>query len=456
MKRFILLSFVFILFLAPGTPAQDVPTSKDAKDTLAVKENKRPVIFIPGILGSRLVNSETGESVWVNMRSSKDDDLRLPMSPNLAANKDKLVANQVLQRIKILKYLPQISVYQGAVDFLEKAGYKKADWDHPTLDGALGDRDTYYLFAYDWRRDNVESARKLLEQIDALRRKLNKPDLKFDVVAHSMGGLVARYAAMYGKAELTDNIKPNWDGIKYFHKIFLTGTPNDGSMEALDTVLVGYTVPTIAGRRKIGVLNREVALTAPSLFQLLPHGDSLRFYDEDLKPLKLDIYDPLVWKKYKWSAAFDPAFMNGMTKAKAANVEKYFAAALNRAKKFHVALAAQAVPPPAISFYTYGSDCKTTLDGAIIHKDPETNEWMTLTRGSSYKNSRGEKVSEDQVKKLIFTMGDGTVTKASLIVEALLKPENTSGVPFFACEAHASLLSNKLIQESFLGELFRD
>ncbi len=450
-KRFL---FVLVLIL--------LASQFISAQTTVVAKDKHPVIFIPGVLGSRLINSDTGENVWVNVNRSKIDDLRLPMSPNLAANRDKLVANQVLEKIKILKFFPQISVYQGVVDFFEKSGYQRGDWENPHLDGALGDRDTYYLFAYDWRRDNVESAQKLIQQIDQLKRKLGKPDLKFDVIAHSMGGLVARYAAMYGRADLADAPKPTWEGTKYFHKICLFGVPNDGSMEAFDTILNGYSVPTIAGRRHIGVLDNEVALTAPSIFQLLPHAEALNFYDEDLQPMKIDIYDPATWKNYGWSAAFDEKFRSTMSQNSQLQMDKYFAAALGRAKKFHAALAVKTVPPPSLFFYNYGSDCKTTLDGAVVYKEKDGAKWLTLTRGESFRNSKGEKVSDKDIKKVIYTNGDGSVTKSSMMVENLYREALKGGsmvgnaaAPFFACEAHASLLNNKILLDSLIEELFK-
>jgi alpha-beta hydrolase superfamily lysophospholipase len=35
----------------------------------------------------------------------------------------------------------------------------------------------------------------LINRIDELKSKLKRPDLKFNIIAHSMGGLIARYAA---------------------------------------------------------------------------------------------------------------------------------------------------------------------------------------------------------------------------------------------------------------------
>ncbi len=448
----------------PTAAPAATPTAGPAAPTApaAGAKEKRPIIFIPGVLGSRLINGDTGENVWVNIRRSKDDDMRLPMSANLTANRDKLIANQVLDKIKIIKYFPKISVYQGVVDFFQTAGYKRGDWENPHLDGAPGDHDTYYLFAYDWRRDNVESAAKLLQQIEQLRRKLGKPTLKFDIMAHSMGGLVARYAAMYGRADLTDNPRPNWEGTKYFHDICLFGVPNDGAMEAFDTMLNGYTFATFAGRRHLGVLSSEVALSAPALFELLPHGDSLNFYDEELQPVKLDIYDPATWKTYGWSAAFDERFRSTLSKTALAQMDNYFTAVLGRAKKFHNALAVKSPPPPSLYFFTYGSNCKRTLDGAVVYKEKDSSAWKTLTRGDSFRNSRGEKIDDKEVKKILYTDGDGTVTNSSLMVDSLYtaekgaKPIGNAAAVFFACEDHASLLSNKIIQDSVLEQLLRD
>lgn len=456
MKKSIFFIFALLILISPAVPAQTTAP--------APAKEKRPIIFIPGILGSRLVNSDTGESVWIKLSRSKDDDLRLPItSTNLSANRDKLVANQVVEKIKILKYFPKISIYQGMIDFYEKVGYKRGDWENPHLDGAAGDHDTYYLFAYDWRRDNVESAQKLIQQMDKLRAKLGKPDLKFDIVAHSMGGLVARYAAMYGRGDLTDAPKPSWEGAKYFNKIFLFGTPNDGAMLAFDTILNGYSVPTFAGRTHFGVLNKEVAFTSPAAFQLIPHGAALRFYDEDLKPLKIDIYDPQTWKTYKWSAAFDDAYLSTLSKNNALQVNKYFLAVLNRAKKFHSALEAQNGPPPAtLRFFGYGSDCKMTLDGAVIYREKDGGEWKTLVKGDSFRNSKGEKVDDKKVKEIIYSPGDGAVTKRSLIAEVLSLPSKLTNLipglasPFITCADHGSLLDNKLMQDTFLQEVLKD
>src|SRR5439155_476942 len=62
----------------------------------------------------------------------------------------------------------------------------------------------YYIYAYDWRQDNVESARGLDRLIESIRRDYGDPMLRVDIVAHSMGGLVARYYQRYGTEDVLD------------------------------------------------------------------------------------------------------------------------------------------------------------------------------------------------------------------------------------------------------------
>src|SRR4051812_4718382 len=47
------------------------------------RTGKRPLIVIPGVLGSQLENYETGEIVWPSAFRSSDDGLSLPVSPDL-------------------------------------------------------------------------------------------------------------------------------------------------------------------------------------------------------------------------------------------------------------------------------------------------------------------------------------------------------------------------------------
>ena len=178
----------------PGDAKAAETKNVETKATPEIRTGKAPIIIIPGLTGSELVNSKNQEIVWFRPGRAKDDDLRLPISPNLTRNRDSLQVRDIIRGVEFIKFLPEIEIYQKLTDALEKrGGYVEGKWDAPAANGY---EDTFYVFPYDWRFDNVENARLLMTKIDQLKRKLKRPNLRFNVVAHSMGGLIARYAAM--------------------------------------------------------------------------------------------------------------------------------------------------------------------------------------------------------------------------------------------------------------------
>src|ERR671920_1361189 len=204
-KKVLLVIFIIhhsaFSILFAGCGARRTPNLARIFESARARRGKRPLIVIPGILGSRIVHRRTGEVVWPSVFRSDVDGLSLPATPDLEANRDELVAARIVEAAKLGgKFGPEVYVYHHLIRALEEyGGYREGDWDSPPEGG---DRDTFYVFAYDWRRDNVESARQLAKRVEALKLKLGRPDLRFNVVAHSMGGLVARYAAMYGDRDL--------------------------------------------------------------------------------------------------------------------------------------------------------------------------------------------------------------------------------------------------------------
>ena len=105
--------------------------------------------------------------------------------------------------------------YYGRIrDVLEDVGgYQLTVAGTPVVDN----KRRYYIFEYDWRQDNVVTARKLHQYLDQVRADHDDENLTFDIVAHSMGGLVTRYFARYGSVDvLDDNDFPvNGIGSKY-------------------------------------------------------------------------------------------------------------------------------------------------------------------------------------------------------------------------------------------------
>src|SRR5829696_8547626 len=75
------------------------------------RRGKRPLIVIPGILGSQIINRRTGEVVWPSVFRSDVDGLSLPATPDLRANRDGLEASKIVDAAKLAKLAPEVYVY---------------------------------------------------------------------------------------------------------------------------------------------------------------------------------------------------------------------------------------------------------------------------------------------------------------------------------------------------------
>src|SRR6266542_3394861 len=375
---------------------------------------KPPVIFIPGMLGSRLVNSRTGEVIWPDLRVD-GDEIALPISsPVLAQNTDEVVATEVLEEAKVSALIPEISIYGPLLEALERyGGYKRARFDAPPPGG---DCDTLYLFPYDWRRDVVESARALGCMIEELKRRLGRPDLRFDIVSHSRGGLVARYYAMYGERDVLDAAVacPDWSGARNLNRVVLIATPNGGSMNSLRVLLKGFSAMSFA--RPFGAFPRKlsrklpfarvgprVTFTVPAIYQLLPPNGQARFFSADLIPLPV------------------------------------------------------ACPPPlSLRFSFIGGDCIPTLDGAVILNGASPRTIFSVAEVP------GDQLSRRKAADLIFNPGDGTITRHSLfgrppgaqpaVAVATSMRSTYVGTNLF-CDSHNGLSHDRTMQDNLLTAL---
>ena len=436
-----------------------------------MRTGKPPVIVIPGILGSELINTRTGEKVWPSAFRTSEEGL--PMTPNLAANRDDLVPGKIIETVRLARVLPEVYVYRDLLEALRHyAGYREGDWNNP---GSEGGHDTFYVFAYDWRKDNVTNAMELVQKIDRLKDTLRQPNLKFNVIAHSMGGLIARYAAMYGAQDLpSDGSLPqlNWSGARDISKIVMIGVPNEGSADAFATLVEGYSI-TEGLRRRVPLLNKltaEDAVRTPAVFQLLPHEGSVTFLDENLDVVALDLYDPAVWKKYSWTPIFSDSFrrrssnhQNSATDshpAKDGDLDEYLAATLRRTRQFHQALDAGINLNQPVTLLAIGGDCEETLNAPVIIRDAKENRWLTLIRPREFINASGTKISRQRVTEAMYAPGDGRVTRKSLLGETVLNVAGaatqvrlTLTYAVFGCDLHGQLQRNKTLQDNALTAL---
>ncbi|HQR37132.1 MAG TPA: hypothetical protein PLF26_01930, partial [Blastocatellia bacterium] len=429
---------------------------------------KAPIIVIPGALGSQLVNPKSGQVVWPSRTLYSDDDIELPISTDLPSNQDGLMATRIVDTTKLSLLLPEIRVYSDLLETLERtAGYRRGSIDLPPSDGAA---DTYYVFYYDWRRDNVENARVLARKIDALKASLGRPDLRFNIIAHSMGGLIARYYALYGDQDMSSTapMVPDWRGGRNISRLLLVGTPNRGSMDALRSLVEGYNWYGGDFRRNtfFNKLDASLLFSLPSVYQLLPFSRSEHYVTSDLTLSDLNLYDPVVWKNNGWSV-YAPKHRKSTTgrlgaagEARLRDEEAFLAAALNRAHAFHEAIERVPDAPRPFAMFLFGGDCEPTLQAPLVVQ--RGNEPRTYFRASSMTVGR-RRIDRKQLYDLMYAPGDGRVTRSSLLAERLDQPgrrlfPSALDIDYavFACETHGDLPNNFELQNNILSILVTD
>lgn len=288
---------------------------------------RNPVIVIPGILGSKLYDTQTEREVWgvFNNRYTEPNTEKNAQSIALPLNlvnghyfaKDSIVSTGALDRIKfsVLGIPLAPRAYAAILQTLGVAGYRDESMSKSSAVDYGSDHFTCFQFHYDWRRSSVENAAKLDEFIEAKRKEIrikikqkfgvDKKDIKFDIVAHSMGGLIARYYMRYGnKALPRDGSQPRltWAGAKNVEKVILVGTPNNGSVLVLDELLEGKAfapkwLKYISGTN-LPTYSRAITGTYPSLYELLPRTRHRATVDNAGN--SVNIYDFKLWEKYNW------------------------------------------------------------------------------------------------------------------------------------------------------------
>jgi pimeloyl-ACP methyl ester carboxylesterase len=210
----------------------------------ALASPSQPVIVVPGIVGSRLCEANAdgtaGKQLWGAglFYLGRLPQLALPIDP--AEPEKKIIPCGLLDSFGVLGPF-DVDVYTGLVDFLKSAGYRQG------VD--------LFVFDYDWRRSNFDTAALLRAKVAEVKAKTGKA--KVAIVAHSMGGIVSRaYLHSLGGAADVETM------------VFF-GTPHQGAPQVLRTADKGWgSLPNwiVGGTDAI----RETLFSWPSVFELLP------------------------------------------------------------------------------------------------------------------------------------------------------------------------------------------
>jgi pimeloyl-ACP methyl ester carboxylesterase len=283
-----------------------------------------PLVFVPGIKGSALA-APGGRLHWLGAAAVlglSRPRLDLPLHWSGARqDSDGLRATGPLAAVRFLPGL-ESPVY---APWLRRAA-------------ALGR--PFYGFAYDWRRDNLETLDALRRCVAAIRARHGAGQV--EVVAHSLGGLIA-WALV--------NERPQW----FAHALF-AGVPFRGGIGFLADMHRG--VPTGLNGR---ITSPRMWFSCPSVYAFYP-SDRSDCIEARGQPLALDFYDAASWVRQGLGIFASPA------QATPEHVA-FLRRALQQAARFRALLQPRAARWPRITNVIAGS---TPTLGIAIKQGPRS------------------------------------------------------------------------------------
>ncbi len=435
------------------TSAPPKPDLKRLYQSANVVAEQPPLILIPGIMGSRLRDKTTQRVLWpgslwrIAFHHYGDLALRIdPVSLDGEPNNIEAFA------------LTDTTAGQHFYDTITETLVDSGSFELTTPGTPV--RDPYtrhlYLFPYDWRLDNVESARKLSALIDQLRSDYGRPDLKVDIVAHSMGGIVSRYLLEFGTEDVLDRDDPpiTMAGAGKINRLILLGTPSLGSANTIENMIDG-------ARLVVERILPETLATLPSVYQLLPNSDRKPLVGIDGRPLRVseedggsperDIFDVNTWRDLQWSV-FNPRIESQLGPSRTELLQRYFAKHLARAGRLQRDLEREQ-PASPVKLIVFGADCRLTPSRVLV----EADGGRMVPRFEPQKIKHP--LADHPYDELTREPGDGLVTKASLLGRQSLDPtvQNRGGFPiafsFFLCAEHSEIPGNINFQDNLLNAI---
>ncbi|WP_239031916.1 lipase/acyltransferase domain-containing protein [Paroceanicella profunda] len=403
---------------------------------------------MPGTMGSRLVDLASGVSVWGGPDGLSPDPrvarnlalLALPLAPEgeeARHLRDSIVPDSVLRAAtaRVLGVPVEIEVYGGIANMLRLGGWVADDDPNPGSEPVNS-----YPFAYDWRRDLVDSV-SAFDRFVLLHEEENAPPHSLDLMAHSMGTLIARYYLMYGTQDLPeDGSLPEltWAGAQHFSKVVLIAPPNAGSMAALDNLVNGKTLGPLQPFYPAALVGTHF-----STYALMPRNRHHRVLWSDTHQPVEDLYDPALWERLGWGLASPDAeeiIADLLPDEPDPEVRRrralaFLAEALGRAKQFQAALDRPIdALPPGLDIHMVVGGGYTTPAGARV--DRETGELTVDT----------------------FEEGDGLVLRASSLLDERQGKPYTYGLDtplkftsvLFLPEEHVALTQSAVLGDNLL------
>jgi pimeloyl-ACP methyl ester carboxylesterase len=219
----------------------------DSDDSNSEPSGLRPVVIIPGIMGSELYYDT--DLIWPDVDELLFTwSIEQPSLQNLRLDR----AGNSIRNILVGNIVKDIVIREGPIIISDTDTFR-------SLINILEDNNyvlnqNFFFFPYDWRLDLDRNNIYLKNKIQHIKDQTGFD--KVDIIAHSMGGLVTEdYINQYGTQSVD--------------KLIFVGTPHLGAPKALSGLLWGDL------NIKFGALSKdrikEIALNSPAIYELLPN-----------------------------------------------------------------------------------------------------------------------------------------------------------------------------------------
>jgi hypothetical protein len=252
---------------------------------------RSPVLIIPGVIATELKSGE--ELLWLdhtrllNPFGSKQFLDKLAFNSTMEPIEPNIFLNGVIRKKSLLRF--NFDYTDGLIKEFEAAGYEEGK--------------DLFLFPYDWRFGVAYNAGLLAQKINELQQSISAD--KFNVVAHSTGGLVLKKYVM----DTADH---------HIDRVVLVGVPHLGAPKAIKVLLTGDSmdIPGLPQEKMRALAqnfpmiydlssSHEYVLQHGSVYELLTRNNFLQTKREPLDYINMVNY---LWlKKQLNSNGFDSA-----------------------------------------------------------------------------------------------------------------------------------------------------
>lgn len=378
--------------------------------------------------GVELVNRQSGKRVWgsgANLIGPHDGGYQIALSIK-QQNEAKLEPGQAIDQIRIGPVTKPI--YGPIAELFEDHGWRRGDLASPTAS------DDLFFFAYDWRRDNVDSARHLAAQLETAARARVNGHLAVTLICQSNGGHICRYLVKYGSASLEEAergmARPPL-GVT-IDQVILVGNANGGSLRNLRYLNQGRKYVPYIGRK----FHPETLFTFEALYQDLPSYRPGLFFDDMGEPLQVDLYASETWQRYGWSIYSEQSARRLATDRRPdlfgddAARARYLDAILERARRIQELMQREGALGQT-RYYMVQSQAIATPERAILRQDGD--RWETLITGDKALHDLG-------VARKLSGPGDGHATQGSQMWLASDEMEAMCDEPIAVAAKHFEMI----------------